>query len=107
MTLLIECIVGIILFTLIVVPLTLKDPLGSVGDYPPAIRERCIELGLVSKTEKRFTTKELIKKLNFPTRKTLKKTGELRDKGNKNRNHMIDLQIRDRETVFDRESKSV
>ena len=52
MTLLIECIVGIILFTLIVVPLTLKDPLGSVGDYPPAIRERCIELGLVSKTEK-------------------------------------------------------
>lgn len=63
MTLLIECIVGIILFTLIVVPLTLKDPLGSVGDYPPAIRERCIELGLVSKTEKRFTTKELIKKV--------------------------------------------
>ena len=63
MILLIECLIGIILFTLIVVPLTLKDPLGSVGDYPPAIRERCIELGLVSKTEKRFTTKELIKKV--------------------------------------------
>lgn len=62
MTLLIECIIGIVLFTLIVVPITLKDPLGSVGDYPPAIKERCVELGLIPKTEKRFSAKKLLKK---------------------------------------------
>lgn len=62
MTLLIECMIGIILFALIVVPMTLRDPLGSVGDYPPAIKERCIELGLIPKTEKRFNGKEIIKK---------------------------------------------
>ena len=38
MILLIECVIGIILFTLIVVPLTLSKPLKSVGDYPPAIK---------------------------------------------------------------------
>ena len=63
MVLLIESIIGIILFTAIVIPLTLKDPIGSIGDYPPAIKERCIELGLIPKTEKRFSGKELIKKL--------------------------------------------
>ena len=63
LVLLIECIIGIILFTLIVVPMTLSDPLRSIGDYPPAIREKCIELGLIPKTEKRFSGKEIIKKI--------------------------------------------
>ena len=62
MTLLIECIIGIILFTLIVVPLTLSNPLKSIGDYPPAIKKRCIELKLIPKTEKRFSNKEIINK---------------------------------------------
>ena len=44
-----ESLVGIVLFTIIIVPFTLRDPLISVGDYPPAIREKCIELGLVEK----------------------------------------------------------
>ena len=63
MILLIECVIGIILFTLIVVPLTLSKPLKSVGDYPPAIKERCIELKLIPKTENGFSTKEIIKKV--------------------------------------------
>ena len=62
MTLFIECMIGIVLFTSSVVPITLKDPLGSVGDYPPAIRERCIKLKLIPETKKRFTGKEIIKK---------------------------------------------
>lgn len=63
MILLIECVIGIILFTLIVVPLTLSKALKSVGDYPPAIKERCIELKLIPKTENGFSTKEIIKKV--------------------------------------------
>ena len=53
MVVMIESLIGILLFTILIVPLTLKNPLISVGDYPPAIREKCIELGLI---EKRGTT---------------------------------------------------
>ena len=42
MILLVECLIGIILFTIIVVPMSVKDPIGVISDYPPAIRERCI-----------------------------------------------------------------
>jgi len=62
MILLIECLIGIILFTLIVVPMALKDPLGMISDYPPAIKNRCVELGLVEDTEKRFSAKDIIRK---------------------------------------------
>lgn len=62
MTLLIECLIGIILFAAIVILLTLKDPIGSIGDYPPAIKKRCIELKLIPETEKRFSSKDIIKK---------------------------------------------
>ena len=34
MVIFIESLIGIILFTIIIVALTLKDPLTSVGDYP-------------------------------------------------------------------------
>ena len=54
MVVMIESLIGILLFTILIVPLTLKNPLISVGDYPPAIRERCIELGLIEKREQRF-----------------------------------------------------
>ena len=37
MTLLIECVIGTILFTAIVIPVALKNPLFIIGDYPPAI----------------------------------------------------------------------
>ncbi len=62
MILLIESIVGIILFTLIIVPMDLKDPLAVIGDYPPAIRKRCEQLGLIEKREKQLSKKDLIKK---------------------------------------------
>ena len=53
MAVMIESLIGILLFTVLIVSLTLKNPLTSVGDYPPAIREKCMELGL---SEKRETT---------------------------------------------------
>lgn len=62
MVLFIESIIGIALFTLIVVPMALKDPLSVIGDYPPAIRKRCEQLGLIEKREKLFSKKDLIKK---------------------------------------------
>ena len=49
MVIIIESLIGILLFTILIVPLTLKNPLISVGDYPTAIREKCIELGLIEK----------------------------------------------------------
>jgi hypothetical protein len=63
MILLIECLIGIAAFSLIVVPMDLKNPLGVISDYPPAIRRRCEELGLIEKTEKRFSAKDLIRKV--------------------------------------------
>ena len=62
MVLFIECLVAIALFTLIVVPMTAKDPISVISDYPPAIRKRCVELGLTKETKKRFETKDLIRK---------------------------------------------
>ena len=35
MVVMIESLIGILLFTILIVPLTLKNPLTSVGDYPP------------------------------------------------------------------------
>lgn len=61
--LLIEVVVSMILFTLVVIPLTIKDPLSSINDYPKAIRDKCIELGLIESRKHRFTKKELIKKI--------------------------------------------
>lgn len=62
MVIIIESLIGILLFTILIVPLTLKNPLISVGDYPTAIREKCIELGLIEKREQRFTRADIIRK---------------------------------------------
>ena len=62
MVLFIECLIGVILFGISAIYLTARDPLGAIGDYPPAIRQRCIELGLIEKREKRFTKSDLIRK---------------------------------------------
>ena len=62
MVIIIESLIGILLFTILIVPLTLKNPLLSVGDYPTAIREKCIELGLIEKREQRFTRADIIRK---------------------------------------------
>ena len=60
MAVMIESLIGILLFTILIVSLTLKNPLPSVGDYPPAIREKCMELGLNEKREQRFTRADII-----------------------------------------------
>ena len=62
MVLLVECVVAIALFTAFAIPSTARDPLGWISDYPPAIRQRCEELGLVQPSERRFSTAELVRK---------------------------------------------
>ncbi len=62
MLVLIESLIGIALFTLIVIPMDIKDPLAVIGDYPPAIRKRCEELGLIEKRKKQLSKRELIRK---------------------------------------------
>ncbi|MBQ4252065.1 MAG: hypothetical protein II704_03370 [Erysipelotrichaceae bacterium] len=62
MVLFIECLIGVILFGIAAPVMTARDPLGAIGDYPPAIRQRCIELGLIKKREKCFTKSDLIRK---------------------------------------------
>ena len=63
MVLAVEIVLGIALFTLIVVPAVLVNPLASLGDYPPAIRKRCQELGRVPPRENRFTPAFLARKV--------------------------------------------
>ena len=62
MTIMIESLIGIALFTVLIVSLTLKDPLSSVGDYPPAIRNKCIALGLIEDRRQRFTKADILRK---------------------------------------------
>ena len=63
MILFVECAVAVALFSAFVIPSTARDPLGWISDYPPAIRERCEQLGLVKPTERRFTPAELSRKV--------------------------------------------
>ena len=62
MAVMIESLIGVLLFTILIVSLTLKNPLTSVGDYPPVIREKCMELGLIEKREQRFTRADILRK---------------------------------------------
>lgn len=57
-----ECLIRIVLFTVLIVSLTLRDPLASVGDYPPAIRDRCVELGLTEDTGRRLSKGDVLRK---------------------------------------------
>lgn len=63
MILFIECLIAIILFTVIVIPVTLINPKYIVGDYPPEIIKRCIELKIIPERKTKFTKKEIIKKV--------------------------------------------
>ena len=62
MVLALEIVIGIVAFSAIVIPMVLEDPLAALGDYPPAIRERCQELDLIPPRENRFTTADLVRK---------------------------------------------
>ena len=46
MIILIESLLLCFLFTLIIVPMVLKNPLSQIYNYPPAIIERVKELGI-------------------------------------------------------------
>lgn len=63
MTLFLECVIAVALFTVIVIPIALINPLFVVGDYPPAIIKRCVELKIIPERKTRFTKKELFKKI--------------------------------------------
>ena len=63
MTLFLECVIAVALFTVIVIPVALINPLFVVGDYPPAIIKRCVELKIIPERKTRFTKKELVKKI--------------------------------------------
>ena len=63
MTLFLECIIAIIVFTIIVIPISLKNPLFIVGDFPPAVIKKCIELKIIPDRKTRLTKKEIIKKI--------------------------------------------
>lgn len=43
--------------------MTAKDPMSMIGDYPPEIRKKCEDLGLVEAGKKRFSKKEIIRKI--------------------------------------------
>lgn len=62
MALLVECIVAVVLFSAFVIPSTARDPLGWISDYPPAIRKRCEELGLVTPQKRRFSAADIVRK---------------------------------------------
>lgn len=46
-----EAVTACVLFTAIVVPSVLRNPLAWIGDYPPAIGKRVRELGLIPQQE--------------------------------------------------------
>jgi len=62
MIILIEGLIGIILFTIIEVSLLLKNPLTFIGDYPPAIQKKCIELKLIPEKQTRYTKQDILRK---------------------------------------------
>lgn len=61
MTILIESIVGCLLFTIICGGMTYFKPLSMIHDYPPAIQDRVRKLGLIKDNENK-TKLDLIRK---------------------------------------------
>lgn len=62
MVFLAEAVLLCLLFTAVVVPSVIKDPLAWVSDYPPAIEQRAKELGLIPAQKKRFSASVLARK---------------------------------------------
>ena len=59
----IELVILCLLFTLVVVPITLKNPLSMVHNYPTEIYEKVLELGLTDGVENRKSKAFLIKRI--------------------------------------------
>lgn len=62
MTLLIECLISCLLFTLIAGGMTYIKPLSMINSYPKEIQEKVLELGLVKKEDMSKSKKSIIKK---------------------------------------------
>ncbi|MDE6319932.1 MAG: hypothetical protein K2M22_09585 [Lachnospiraceae bacterium] len=63
MIILVECVAACILFTLVVVAVSLKDPLAQVNNWPPAIQQRARELGLIREEQMSGSKKVYAQKL--------------------------------------------
>ncbi|MBQ9019691.1 MAG: hypothetical protein IJ097_05215 [Bacilli bacterium] len=63
MTILIESIIGCLLFTIIAGGMTYLKPLSMINSYPPAIQEKVLELGIIKNNQKSKSIKSIIKKL--------------------------------------------
>ncbi len=59
----IEAAVLCVLFTLMVIPSLLKNPIAWISDYPPAIQARAKALGLIEKEQKRLPVSVIVKKV--------------------------------------------
>ena len=57
-----EALFLIILFTAVMGGRAYKNPIGVIYDYPPAIRKRCVELGIVEEKQTVFSKGLIIKK---------------------------------------------
>ena len=64
MILIIECVVCCLIFHLLIALVHKKDNLLMAGSYPPKVRERLREMGVIPKEQKsRFSKKEIVRKV--------------------------------------------
>ncbi len=62
MLILIESLIIIILFTGLILSLSLKNPIAYVNDFPPAIKKRCIEMQLIKEDKQKYKKRDIIRK---------------------------------------------
>lgn len=63
MVLLVESIIFCLIFTIIAGGITYLKPLSMINSYPPAIQEKVLELGLITKEQKSKSIKSILKKI--------------------------------------------
>lgn len=63
MVILIESIVGCLIFTIIFGGITYFKPLSMIHDYPAAIQNKVKELGLITDEQKEYSKTDIIRKL--------------------------------------------
>ena len=61
MVFIIESIIGIVIFTILVLIMS-KNPLNIINDYPPKIIERCKKLNLITDEQLPMSKRVLIRK---------------------------------------------
>ena len=63
MILLVESFIFCLIFTIIAGGMTYLKPLSMINNYPPAIQEKVLKLGLITKEQKSKSTKTILKKI--------------------------------------------